>query len=387
MCIFFKNVVISFAHILAIFAPDELKGMFFSSFIFKERPEVKVQILKIFNASYEEIEYESGKPFFCCGETSYEPGVPPTPSYQGSKDSYTLHSVGKCIVAWLDRNGFDADQDEIIQHLEKELGINRMWPTYCNQIEVKTQAKKKEDCNEEIELTLKLSVNKIKFDDFKATEIPNTREYILCTSQLSHNDNHSVYIEQKDANSLTLKCINSWGSNESNPILKVNRCNQFYALEIKNKNDAAKDSQAEKRCQYDPDQSKENSIVTMKDVPGKQESVKSQITKVLSEITVSKVKYDSFETELKEQTVSNWEESSESMFFLGVRNDSYMKFLRNFQKSNDMDEKTMKAFENMEFLDDSMSTNVHTFTCKATESKQTKTTGKYGMYVAVKQVS
>jgi len=389
MCIVFKLVVFSIAYILAILAPDELKGMFFSFFIFKERPEVQVEILKIFNSSYEKIEYESGKPFFCCGETSYEPGVPPTPSYQGSKDSCTLHSVGKCIVSWLDRNGFDADQDEIIQHLEKDLGINRMWPSACNQIEVKIQAQKKEDCNEEIELTLKLCVKKIKFDEFKATKIPNAREYILCTSQLSHNDNHPVYIELKDANSLTLNCINSWGPNKSNPKLKVNRCNQFYAIEITNKNDAAtiknetpKDNQTEKRCQWDLDQSKDSIV---KDVPGKQDCVKSQISKVLSEITVSKVKYDSYERELKEQTVSNWEESSEATFFLGVRNDSFMKFLRNFQKSNDMDEKTLKAFENMEFLDDSMSTNVLTFTCNATESNETKTTGKYGMYVEVKQ--
>jgi len=386
-----KIPVVFLAYILGLFASDDWKETFFNCFIFEKNPQWKVDVLKIFNGDYNEIENESGNPFFCCGETSNEPGVPPTPSDQGQfKSSCTLHSIGKCIVSYLDRNGLDADQDEIIQNLEKKMGTQRMWPTSCNNKDIKIQAKKKNGNDEEIELTLTLLVDKMKFDELQTMEIPNTTdsEFVLCTSQLSKNDNHSVYIKEKAAKSTTLSCINSWGSHISYPTLVAKSCSSIYAVEIKKKNEysARLDQNADgmQENQQFEDKNMEKEKPAIKNVFEVHENVQSTVAEVLASITVSKNKYDYYQKELKGKIVSDWQESAESNVFLGVRTDKYKEFLGNIQVSTGIDEKTMKAFENMEFTEGSMNNNVKIFTCNNTKSNLTKTYGKYGMYVALK---
>ena len=66
-------------------------------------------------------------------------------------------------------------------------------------------------------------------------QIPNEKyEYILCTSYLSPEDFHSVYIEKKVEETGLLHCINSWGpDNKPHPVILIgDHSNEFYRVQM-----------------------------------------------------------------------------------------------------------------------------------------------------------
>ena len=109
------------------------------------------------------------------------------------------------------------------------------------------------------------------------------------------------------------------------------------------------------------------------------ENVGEKISKTLGLIRVSKKQYDDYQLQLKEQLIGKWEENSHAKVFQGVQIAKYAQFLDNFQKSTGIDDRIRADFENMEFSD-RIDDKVKTFTCEGTD-----TSGKYGMYMALKR--
>ena len=109
------------------------------------------------------------------------------------------------------------------------------------------------------------------------------------------------------------------------------------------------------------------------------ENVQNTVSSVLGGIQVSKKQFEEFQTALKDQLVSSWDETVETKVFHGIEIDSYPEFLDLFQSTTGIDDKVKDMLKTMKFterLDD----KVKTFTCQGTD-----TSGKYGMYMALKR--
>ena len=111
----------------------------------------------MFDHDYSELKDSFEKSFCCkCGEQPGAPGVCPKPSDQALLESCTLPN----------------------------------------------------ESDRKVKMKIKLSINCV----VTTNQIQNEKfEYILCTSYLSPEDFHSVYIEKKVEETGLLHCINSWG--------------------------------------------------------------------------------------------------------------------------------------------------------------------------------
>ena len=72
-------------------------------------------------------------------------GQPPVVSDQGASKTCTGHSVTKCVVAALDHEGFDCDQDEIqtsLQQIVQPFGNPKRLTDY-HEVEVKVKVREK----------------------------------------------------------------------------------------------------------------------------------------------------------------------------------------------------------------------------------------------------
>jgi len=105
---------------------------------------------------------------------------------------------------------------------------------------------------------------------------------------------------------------------------------------------------------------------------------KQSVKDILGCIKVSRTKYDIYEKELRNHMVSDWNEIAESNIFSGIRVSKYKQFLDNFQQATEIDNKTRKSFESLEFME-GYNRCLKTFTCNGKNTSR-----KYGMYIALK---
>ena len=109
-----------------------------------------------------------------------------------------------------------------------------------------------------------------------------------------------------------------------------------------------------------------------------QENVGSRISNTIQQIEVSKTKFEKYQVTLSERRVEKWKEEATVEVFRGVELDKYTTFLDKFQKSTGFDEQTRQDFEILHLADEVDRKK------KIFYVKKTSTSGKYGMYVAVK---
>ena len=98
-----------------------------------------------------------------------------------------------------------------------------------------------------IDLVIKIHIEQV----VSTNQIPNERcEYVLCTTYLSKNDRHALYIENKDDSTGILTCINSWGQCQPHPIiLGAYPENIFFKIEIEVEPSECKNcAQAKQMC-------------------------------------------------------------------------------------------------------------------------------------------
>ena len=231
------SIWIALAYLLLLHlmsANDQLKRRFLSSNLFKFCPHLKSLTLKLINSEYNEIKDNFGKPFYCkCQDKSEVPRAHPTTSDQGQTESCSLQAISKCIVSLLDKKHIDANQEDIVDVLVTHIGsAGRQWPSVVHRNTISIQGTNKaEDPGRIMKLKIKLFVKQVTC----LIIIPDdTCEYVLCTSFLSPNDLHTVYVEKRDEQTARLTCINSWGHlNEPHPIiLDGHSSNIFFKIEM-----------------------------------------------------------------------------------------------------------------------------------------------------------
>lgn len=212
---------------------DEFKRIILQHPIFANYPILKSFAIKIFNPKYSQIQESSGVPFFCqCGDNHEEPGVRPTPSDQGCSETCTVHAAAKSIVSLLDKKNIDVDQETVANGLIECIGTTRrQWPSVFDGKVIQIQGSQANEEETSLDMKIKLHVDEV----VSTNRIPNERcEYILCTTYLSKNDRHSLYIEKKDDSTGILSCINSWGqSYQPRPVISIGHpSNMFFKIEI-----------------------------------------------------------------------------------------------------------------------------------------------------------
>ena len=111
----------------------------------------------------------------------------------------------------------------------------------------------------------------------------------------------------------------------------------------------------------------------------KEDHVGECVSQKLSKVRVNKRDFEEYQTALKDRLVKDWTETSMCKVFNGVEIANYPKFLNTLQKSADFDDKIRSDFEQLHHTDN-VRENYKAFTCK-----ETKNSGSYGMYMAVKR--
>ena len=185
-------------HFSALFCStsDETKRKVISVQVFGYLPFLKNIALKLLNSEYKEVKEVFGNPLCCkCGDQPVAPGVSPIPSDQGNLDNCTLHAIAKGIVSFLDKKNIDVKQDEVEKDLLTCIGkTKRLWPSSFQKKELKIHGVDKTSGGG-IDNDLQLIVDQVA----STNQIPSEKnEYVLCTSYLSPNDMHTLYIEKKD---------------------------------------------------------------------------------------------------------------------------------------------------------------------------------------------
>ena len=99
-----------------------------------------------------------------------------------------------------------------------------------------------------------------------------------------------------------------------------------------------------------------------------------KIRQTLSDVTVSRQDLETFEKQLSEQLVNEWEENSQCKVFRGIEKDKFSDFLEVFQKSSGFDDEVKNAFLASSY-GDGLTDNLKYFKCKSSYLE-----GKYGMY-------
>ena len=112
-------------------------------------------------------------------------------------------------------------------------------------------------------------------------------------------------------------------------------------------------------------------------------NIGENIVKRLLDVKVSREAFDSFEMKFKDQMVGEWEEEAHTDLYHGVEIAEYSKFLDKLQKSTGITDKVRQKFETVEFTEKWEGT-LKVFT-STNEDKGAATTGKYGMYLAMKR--
>jgi hypothetical protein len=154
------------------------------------------------------------------------------PSDQGLSESCTLHAISKAVVSFMDKKMIDVKQDWVETVLLACIGSSdRQWPSTFNEKEIEIEGTIPNESNRKVNMKIKLSINCV----VTTNQIPNEKfEYILCTSYLSPEDFHSVYIEKKVEETGLLHCINSWGpENKPHPVILIgDHSNKFYRVQM-----------------------------------------------------------------------------------------------------------------------------------------------------------
>ena len=140
--------------------------------------------------------------------------------------------MSKAIVSLLDKKNINVDQEKVANGLIECIGTTRrQWPSVWDGKVIQVQGSQAIEEEASLDMKIKLHVDQV----VSTNQIPNERcEYILCTTYLSKNDRHSLYIEKKDNSTGILYCVNSWGqSYQPRPVISIGHpSNMFFKIEI-----------------------------------------------------------------------------------------------------------------------------------------------------------
>ena len=152
-----------------------------------------------------------------------------------------MHAIAKAVVSYLDKNEMDSNQDKIETILQNCIGsTKRTWPTVFNNKIIKVEGEDKR-FRAVFEIELKFTIEEV---TTKLVNLEKGEEYVFCTTQLSRNDLHSVYIDGVDEKTGMLKCINSWGRDEPTPKIQLiqDKDNKIFKIGITKLNSMEKKS-------------------------------------------------------------------------------------------------------------------------------------------------
>ena len=122
-----------------------------------------------------------------------------------------------------------------------------------------------------------------------------------------------------------------------------------------------------------------DAMESKQEVSIKEDHVGECVSQKLSKVRVNKKDFEEYQTALKDRLVKDWTETSMCKVFNGVEIANYPKFLDTLQKSADFDDKIRGDLEQLHYTDN-VRENYKAFTCK-----ETKNSGSFGMYMAVKR--